>query len=118
MQRKQKANKQQKRATEKMKTINEIESDDEKNTQPAHHTIETKSEMNEQHVETTEEESAKQEEQAKADEKTRKQKLPLRRETLQQENLQARRGERQRHKTDFYGNNVMISNNESPPKLN
>ena len=95
-----------------METIIEIESDDEEDTQPAHHTIKINSEMNE-HGETTEEESAKQEEQVRTEEKTRKQKPPSRRETLQQENLQARRGERQRYQTDFYKNNVMISNIES-----
>ena len=40
--------------------------------------------------------------------------VPLRRDTIQQENRIQRRGERQRHKTDFYGQNVMISNIESP----
>ena len=72
--------------------------------------------MNKQHEETNEEEPeepAKQEEQAKLEMKTRKSKLPPRRETLQQENLQARRAERQRHKNDFCGTNVMISNIES-----
>ena len=71
----------------KMETIIEIDSDDEEDMQPAHHTTEIKSEGNGQHEETTEEEPAKQEEQAKPEEKIRKQKLPSRRETLQQENL-------------------------------
>ena len=40
-------------------------------------------------------------------------KLPHRRKTLQEEQFNARRGERQRHKTNFYGNNVMIMNFDS-----
>ena len=40
--------------------------------------------------------------------------LPPRRDTVQEERRTTRRGERQRHKLNFFGQNIMISKIEAP----
>ena len=115
-QKKQKAKKRQKRQAENLETIIEIKSGDKKNMQQTHHKPEVKNER-EQHEETTEEELPNPMDEPEMAERTKPEKLPPRK-TVQQENLQARRGERQRYKPDFYGNNAMISNIKSPTANN
>ena len=84
--------------------------------QQTHHKPEVKNER-EQHEETSEEELPNPMDEPEMAERTKPEKLPPRK-TVQQENLQARRGERQRYKPDFYGNNAMISNIKSPTANN
>ena len=79
-QRKLKTDKKQRKETEKLTTIIEIDSDNEEEMQPTHHATEIKNGVDEhsgakQPEEANEDEQAKQEEQVKQEEKTRKQKL-------------------------------------------
>ena len=90
-----------------MTTILEEESDEEDHI--TNKQLPIKQESEEETSDNTEGENlATQEEMPQSEE------VPPRRDTIQQESRIQRRGERQRHKTYFYGQNVMISNIESP----
>ena len=94
----------QNKSKEKMTTILEEESDEEDHTTNKQNSKQPiKQECEEEITDNTEGEKL-----AIREEVPQTEEVPPRRDTIQQENRI------QRHKTDFYGQNVMISNIESP----
>ena len=98
-----------------MPTIIEVDSDEEE-IQPSQ-TIKTskikqENKEGEEMVVKNEREMTSSEEEPTQEESEKQKEMPKRRDTIQEERI-SRQGKRQRHKTDFHGQNVMLTRIES-----
>ena len=65
-------------------------------------------------TESEREEVANTEQEQKQEEVAIQEEMPMRRDTIQEERRKTRRGERQRHKTDYYGQYIIVTRRGNP----